>query len=1057
MKQLCLIVGLVSLIVTAQAATVNYIQISVNDVDASAIGAVSSNQYLETAITYSTVIAPLNFSSYRFTHWTNSSYPATSYRDAWGRSLNPMSFVLLEDTTATAHYLPATRDTDGDGLPDWYEIEYFGDLTRAASFDGDGDDLTLLTEYNGGTHPLYGNSQQEGGMASADSGMITVNLAGYASYTLRSVPAGTVTQTTTIAPPGTVVTTPNLAANVSFGYWTLDGVRQQDAWGVALSQISFTMGTVDREAVAYLFAGDSDGDGIADAWEQYYFATVANGAGYDGDGDGIGLLAEYTGGSHPLYANAHQDGGVAWADSAMVTVNLANFSRYALTSVPAGTVNQSAIVPDGTVITTPDMTQPTFGYWTLDGVRQQDAWGVALRQFNFTVNGADRAGVAHLFASDNDGDGINDGFEQYYFGTLANGPASDADGDGIGLLAEFTGGSSPLYGNSHQDGGVAWVDSGMVVINLQPYDRLAKMLVDGVLTDFFSPDPNVVTGIDAGSWSSVATTDWDGDGDFDLFIASEEGLRVFRNIGTAHNPNFEEITTGFAALNAFVTSVDRPSIAGGDWNDDGLGDLVIGGNTDTLRLIASDGTFSANANGPDVSVGSTNARPALGDMDADGRDDLIVLLADGTVQLFVNNGTSAPFAGAGTGDYLGVAAPLGTSVSIGDINQDGLRDVLLADADGRIWEFAQSSNGSFTLQSKVWGGSYGGFALGLTLAAVDLEGDGDLDLVGGLANGGLIALRDPNVGRPTGLVATPGANSIQLDWDASWQSRIRGYFVYRALAGAGPFDRLLADYVPLPSYLDTAVNAATLYYYQVSGVSYFFLPGNSQPREVESLPSDIASSAAGKVILSVRPVHGNPGQRVKIKLSIENAMGVSGNSMQIKVAYDATKLQPWAQVQPAERTVLSTGLSQNLTFTDNGPTATGELVINGTAGSLEPGSGKLFTLQFKVGATVPHGSVLGVTITQATMRDLNGNALAIEILPLDQPETDTSYIDGDLTGDGVVTSADRQLLKDLIKPKSRAPTADELMAGDLNGDGGLDEKDLVLLLRLLAGLPLDNA
>jgi hypothetical protein len=29
------------------------------------------------------------------------------------------------------------------------------------------------------------------------------------------------------------------------------------------------------------------------------------------------------------------------------------------------------------------------------------------------------------------------------------------------------------------------------------------------------------------------------------------------------------------------------------------------------------------------------------------------------------------------------------------------------------------------------------------------------------------------------------------------------------------------------------------------------------------------------------------------------------------------------------------------------------------------------------------------------------------------------------------------------------------MAGDLNGDGKLDEKDLVLLLRLLDGLPLD--
>jgi hypothetical protein len=40
--------------------------------------------------------------------------------------------------------------------------------------------------------------------------------------------------------------------------------------------------------------------------------------------------------------------------------------------------------------------------------------------------------------------------------------------------------------------------------------------------------------------------------------------------------------------------------------------------------------------------------------------------------------------------------------------------------------------------------------------------------------GGVVGLRDPGVGRPTGLTAKPGANAIQLDWDGNWQSRIRG-------------------------------------------------------------------------------------------------------------------------------------------------------------------------------------------------------------------------------------------------------------------------------------------
>lgn len=1054
MKTPCFTLALSLLIAGAQAATVNFVQTSRNDADGTILEAVSSNTYDSTGISYATITAPSAYGGFNFTHWTNSSSPATVYRDAWGRSRNPISLVLLEDTTATAHYLPDTLDGDGDGVPDWFEIEYYGHLGNGATTDTDADGFTLLQEYQNGSQVLFLNTSMAGGVSHEDSGLVTVNLAGYSRYTLRSVPAGTVDESAT-AEPGTVVNTPDLTQS-DFGYWTLDGVPQRDIWGVALRQISFTMSIENREAVAYLFDGDADTDGLPDAWEWYYLGGTSHGGSDDLNGDGFTLIQDYQAERAPTFGYALQAGGVSWEDSAMVTVNLAGFSRYTLSSLPAGAVSETAIVPDGTVITTPNMTQSTFGYWEVDGVRRQDAWGVALLQTSFTVDGADRTAVAHLFDDDSDSDGVNDGYEQYHFGTLTNGAAADTDGDGISLLAEFTSGSNPLYGDVHQEGGVAWADSSSVVVNLQPYERLGKTLIGGVLANFFSPDPGVVTGIQAGTWSATAVTDWDGDGDLDLFVAHESGLRVFRNIGSAWNPNFEEVTSGFAALAAYVTSIDRPSLTGGDWNGDGLGDLIVGGNTGTLRLIASGGTFSSNANGADLTVGSTNARPALGDMNGDGKADLIVLLDDGSARLYLNNGAAMPFVGSGTTNFLGVAAPAGTSIAVGDINQDDLPDVLLADTAGRIWEFINNGDGNFTLQSKVWGGSYPGFAAGLTLAVVDLEGDGDLDLIGGLANGGVIALRDPSVGRPTGLIATPGANSIQLDWDANRQSRIRGYFIYRALSAAGPFGKVIPDYVPLPSYLDTAVNPAVLNFYQVSGVSYFYRPGNSEPRQVESLPSEIASTTAGKVTLSVRPAKGNPGQWVKLKLSIENATGVSGTGMEIRVVYDAAKLQPWAQAQSGQETVLFTGLSKNLTFTDNGATATGELVINGSGGLLEPGSGKLFTLQFKVGAGVPHASVLGVTINQATLRDPNDNALAVEILALEQPESGDSYTDGDLNGDGSVTNADKNLLKDLIKPKSRQPTANELMAGDLNGDGKLDEKDLVLLMRLLNGLSLDN-
>jgi hypothetical protein len=1053
MKKAGFTLGCILLCAVTHAATVNLTQIATNDVDATSLAAVSSDQYLDTALTYSTVIAPASYSGYAFTHWTNSSYAATVYRDVWGRSLNPISFVLLEDTTTTAHYLPNSLDTDADGVPDWYEIEYFGDLTRTAASDGDGDGILLSAEYTGGTHPLYGNSQSEGGVAWADSAMVVVNLAGYSSYTLRSEPAGTVDQSE-IVPPSTVVTTLDLSANTSFGYWTLDDLRQQDAWGVALPQLSFTVESTDRVAVAYLFPGDSDSDGVDDAYEQYYYGTLSNDAVSDTDGDGVTLLEEFSGGTHPLYGNSLSEGGVFWADSGLVTVNLAGFSRYTLTSDPSGLVDVSAIMPDGTTITTPDMTQSTFGYWELDGVRQEDPWGVALREVSFVVDGVDRSAVAYLFSGDSDGDGVNDGFEQYYYGTLSNDATSDTDGDGLTLLEEFSGDTNPLYGNSSTEGGVAWDDSNLVVVNLQPFERLENILVDGRLDGFFSPAPALPTGMDVGDFASVASADWDNDGDYDLFVAHEDGLRIFENIGTANNPNFAEVS-GYDAISDSFALYAKPVIARGDWNNTGYDGLAIGGNTGTVTLIkfATDqfGENPAVVVFQEIETGSTTTYPTAGDFNEDGFDDLLILLDDGTVRFYANT-QSTPSYDTFTSDFLGQPITNGTSLSVGDVDQDGLLDVLASDVDGRIWEFIQQTDGSFLLQSKVWGGSSAGFAAGLTLAAIDFEGDGDLDLVGGLANGALIALRDPRIGRPTGLVATPGGESILLNWNASWQSRIRGYHLYRGDLADGPFVNLAGEIIPLPRYMDTSVTPGAGYFYYTTAISRFFLPGNSEPLTRESLPSDFATVSAGEVTLSLRPIRGRPNKYVKVKLSIDNAMDIRGEGMQLNVLYDPAVIVPAVQADAGKESVLDTGLSKNLNFSDNGATANGTLSITGISGTLDPGSGKLFTLQFKVNDSASFGTQSAIAINSGTLYTTGGYPVIVLIDGPTTIEVADDYIAGDVDGSGVLDDDDAALLKQLSKKKAPEPTAAQLAAGDLNGDGRISQKDVVLLKRLLRGL-----
>src|SRR5207249_3353675 len=47
----------------------------------------------------------------------------------------------------------SAADSDGDGLPDDWEMAYFGDLTRDGTGDFDGDGQSDLAEFRAGTNP----------------------------------------------------------------------------------------------------------------------------------------------------------------------------------------------------------------------------------------------------------------------------------------------------------------------------------------------------------------------------------------------------------------------------------------------------------------------------------------------------------------------------------------------------------------------------------------------------------------------------------------------------------------------------------------------------------------------------------------------------------------------------------------------------------------------------------------------------------------------------------------------------------------------------------------
>jgi hypothetical protein len=70
---------------------------------------------------------------------------------------------------------PRTRDTDGDGIPDWWEIQYgLNPLVNDAGGDADGDGISNLDEYNSGGNPIVPDRPPVFGM----SGIFLVDTGG---------------------------------------------------------------------------------------------------------------------------------------------------------------------------------------------------------------------------------------------------------------------------------------------------------------------------------------------------------------------------------------------------------------------------------------------------------------------------------------------------------------------------------------------------------------------------------------------------------------------------------------------------------------------------------------------------------------------------------------------------------------------------------------------------------------------------------------------------------------------------------------------------------------